>query len=72
MKKPIIQRVVITVCLKAGLWTAEEEGVFFAASADKDVVKASASKRAQACFGEGRACQIRISGEHGFALEPVV
>lgn len=71
MKNPIMQRVLITVRLKAGLWAAEEEGVFFAASADKDIVKASAVKRARVCIGEGRACQIRISGEHGFAAEPI-
>ncbi len=71
MSKPIIQRVIITVRRKAGLWAAEEEGVFFETSADKDIVKASAAKRAQACFGQGRACQIRISGEHGFLIEPV-
>ena len=71
MSKPIIQRVIITVRRKAGLWAAEEEGVFFETSADKDIVKASAAKRAQACYGQGRACQIRISGEHGFLIEPV-
>lgn len=71
MSKPIIQRVVITVRRKAGLWAAEEEGVFFDTSVDKDIVKASAAKRAQACFGQGRACQIRISGEHGFLIEPL-
>ncbi len=71
MKKPIVQRIVITVCRKAGLWAAEEEGIFFATSADKDIVKASAAKRAQVCFGQGKACQIRISGEHGFVAEPV-
>jgi hypothetical protein len=71
MKKPIIQRVIITVRRKAGLWAAEEEGVFFDTSAEKDIVKASAAKRAQAYFGQGTACQIRVSGEHGFQFEPV-
>lgn len=68
MNKPTVHRIVITVRRNDGLWAAEEAGVFFAASADKDVAKASAAKRARERMGQGHACQIRISGEHGFAI----
>lgn len=68
MTKSLVQRVVITVCRNDGLWAAEEAGVFFGVSVDKDVAKASATKRARERMGQGHACQIRISGEHGFAI----
>lgn len=68
MNKPTVHRIVITVRRNDGLWAAEEAGVFFGASADKDVAKASAAKRARERMGQGHACQIRISGEHGFAI----
>lgn len=68
MTKSLAQRIVITVCRNDGLWAAEEAGVFFGASVDKDIAKASATKRARERMGQGHACQIRISGEHGFAI----
>ena len=68
MTKSLGQRIVITVCRNDGLWAAEEAGVFFGASVDKDIAKASATKRARERMGQGHACQIRISGEHGFAI----
>lgn len=68
MTKSLGQRIVITVCRNEGLWAAEEAGVFFGASVDKDIAKASATKRARERMGQGHACQIRISGEHGFAI----
>lgn len=68
MQKPLVHRVVITVCKNEGLWAAEEGGVFFGASVEKDIAKASAAKRAREHMQQGQACQIRISGEHGFAI----
>jgi len=68
MNKPSVHRVVITVCRNEGLWAAEEGGVFFGASIDKDIAKASAAKRAREHMQHGQACQIRVSGEHGFAV----
>jgi len=68
MTKSFGQRIVITVCRNDGLWAAEEAGVFFGASVDKDIAKASATKRARERMSQGHACQIRISGEHGFAI----
>lgn len=68
MQKPTVHRVVITVCKNEGLWAAEEDGVFFGASLEKDIAKASATKRAREHLQQGQACQIRISGEHGFAI----
>lgn len=68
MSKPTVDRIVITVCRNDGLWAAEEAGVFFGASADKDIAKASAARRARERMQQGYACQIRISGEHGFAI----
>ncbi|MCR5879139.1 hypothetical protein [Phenylobacterium sp. J367] len=44
----------------------EEEGRFFGHSADKDVAKASANKRAREAQDAGKPCLVRISGENGF------
>lgn len=68
MKQPPIHRIVITVCRNDGLWAAEEAGLFFGASSDKDIAKASAARRARERMGEGYACQIRVAGENGFAI----
>jgi len=69
MKQPPIDRIVITVCRNDGLWAVEEAGLFFGASRDKEIAKASAARRARERMGEGHACQIRVSGENGFALQ---
>lgn len=68
MKQPPIDRIVITVCRNDDLWAAEEAGLFFGASPDKEIAKASAIRRARERIGEGHACQIRVCGEHGFAI----
>lgn len=68
MKQPPIHRIVITVCRNDGLWAAEEAGLFFGASPDKDIAKASAARRARERMGEGHACQIRVAGENGVAI----
>jgi len=59
-------RLILTVCRHDGAWAVEEEGRFFGHSIDKDIAKASANKRARQVQDEGRLCQVRVSGEHGF------
>jgi hypothetical protein len=49
-------------------WAVEHAGEIFGACIDKEEAKASAHKGARAAAEEGRFCQVRISGEHGFAL----
>jgi len=61
-----IDRLVLTVCRHGDAWAVEEDGRYFGHSADKDVAKASANKRAREMQDEGRPCQVRVSGEHGF------
>lgn len=56
----------LTVTRHEGVWVVEHEGAFFDHSSDKEVVKASANKRARQMLDGGRACQVRVSGEHGF------
>jgi len=59
-------RAVLTVLRHSGAWVVEQDGEHFDPSADKEVAKASANKRARQIQDGGRACQVRISGEHGF------
>jgi len=52
MHKPNVHRVVITVRRNEGLWAAEEDGVFFGASLEKDIAKARRpSGRENICGG---------------------
>lgn len=62
----ITERTVLTVARREGAWSVEQDGDYFGQSADKEVAKAAATRRAQSLQAEGRACQIRVSGEHGF------
>lgn len=48
-------------------WAVEHEGAIFGESQDKEEAKAAANKGARAAAEEGRLCQVRVSGEHGFA-----
>ena len=48
-------------------WAVEHDGEILGVSADKDEAKATAHKGARAAAEEGKLCQVRISGEHGFA-----
>jgi hypothetical protein len=48
-------------------WAVEHAGEILGVSIDKDEAKATAHKGARAAAEEGRLCQVRISGEHGFA-----
>ena len=44
----------------------EHDGESFGHSSDKEVAKAFAHKRARELMGAGRACEVRVYGEHGF------
>lgn len=59
-------RAVLTVLPHDGGWAVEFEGEMFGRSADKEIAKAAANRRAREMYDKGRACQVRISGEHGF------
>jgi hypothetical protein len=63
----IIQdRAVLTVIRSGEQWAVELEGQLFGQSPDKEVAKAFANKRARQMQDSGRACQVRVNGEHGF------
>lgn len=59
-------RAVLTVQRHDGSWAVELEGQHFGHSPDKEVAKAAANRRARQILDSGRACQVRIFGEHGF------
>ena len=61
-----LDRAVLTVLRHDGGWAVEHEGEHFGHSADKEVAKASAHKRARQMQDGGRPCQVRVTGEHGF------
>ena len=62
----LLERTVFTVQRHNGQWAIEHNGEYFDHSDDKEVVKAAANKRARNALDEGQACQIRVTGEHGF------
>jgi hypothetical protein len=63
----IIQdRAILTVIRDGEHWAVELEGQLFGQSPDKEVAKAFANKRARQMQDSGRACQVRVNGEHGF------
>jgi hypothetical protein len=59
-------RAVLTVLKHDGLWAVEFEGEYFGHSNDKDVARAAANRRVRSMQDKGQACQVRVSGEHGF------
>ena len=59
-------RAVLTVIRHEGVWVVEHEGDLFGHSPDKEIAKATANKKARQMQDGGRACLVRISGEHGF------
>ena len=61
-----IQRAIFTVSRRGGAWAVEHEGEDFGHSPDKEVAKAFAHNRARELQAGGRACQVRVHGEHGF------
>ncbi|MGH6992087.1 MAG: hypothetical protein ACRED8_08720 [Caulobacteraceae bacterium] len=62
----VTDRAVFTVEWREGLWMVEHGGDYFGHSPDKEVAKAAAAKRMRQVYDSGRACQIRVTGEHGF------
>lgn len=64
--REITDRTVITVVRHNGGWSVEQDGDYFGQSSDKEVAKAAAHRRALSLHEAGRACQVRVSGEHGF------
>jgi hypothetical protein len=61
-----LERTVLTVTRSDGVWRVEHEGETFGHSADKEITKAAAARRARELMDGGRSCQLRVSGEHGF------
>lgn len=62
-----IQREIFAVIRHEGGWAVEHDGELFDHAHDKEECKAAANKRARAAIEEGRPCQVRVAGEHGFA-----
>jgi Uncharacterized protein conserved in bacteria (DUF2188) len=59
-------RETLTVARHEGRWAVEHQGTYSDHTAEKEEAKAAANKRARALQDAGRACQVRVSGEHGF------
>lgn len=66
LMRMIPDRAVLTVMRHNGSWVVEVDGQQFGHSIDKEMAKAAANKRARQMQDGGRACQVRVSGEHGF------
>ena len=64
--KTLSDRVVLSVVRHDGMWAVEQAGAHFGHAPDKEVVKATANKRARALAEGGHACQVRVFGELGF------
>ncbi|PZQ64286.1 MAG: hypothetical protein DI570_06035 [Phenylobacterium zucineum] len=60
------ERSVLTVSRIEGLWRVEQGGEEFGHSPDKEIAKAAANRRAREMIDGGNACEVRVSGEHGF------
>jgi len=56
-------RTVLSVIRQNEMWAIEHDGAHFGHAKDKEVVKATANKRARAMQDDGQACQVRVSGE---------
>ena len=59
-------RETLTVVRHEGGWAVEHMGVFSDHTIDREEAKAAANKRARALQDSGRACQVRVTGEHGY------
>ena len=62
----VLDRAVLTVLRQEGVWRVELDGQEFGHSPDKEIAKAAAHRRAREMQDAGRACQVRVFGEHGF------
>jgi len=56
-------RTLLSVVRQNEMWAIEHDGAHFGHAKDKEVVKATANKRARAMQDDGQACQVRVSGE---------
>ena len=61
-----VERSILSVVRHDGGWAVELDRDHFGYSSDKEVAKAAANKQARQMQDEGRPCQVRVSGEHGF------
>ena len=59
-------RAILTVAREGVGWAVELDGEIFGHSPDKEIARAAAHRRALQMQASGRACQIRVTGEHGF------
>ena len=60
-------RAVLTVTRNDGVWRVEHhEGEPFGHSREKEVAKAAACRHARTMMDSGRACEVRVQGEHAF------
>ncbi len=62
----VLDRAIFTVLWHNSQWAVEHDGDYYDHSPDKEIAKAAANKRARQAQDGGRACQVRVSGEHGF------
>ena len=64
--RAVLERAVLTVTRHEGVWRVELEGQHFGHSPDKEIARAAALRRAREMQDAGKACQVRVFGEHGF------
>jgi hypothetical protein len=64
--REVPDRAVFTVTPHDGRWAVEHDGEYFGHSADKEIAKAYANKRARQYQDGGRPCLVRVFGEQGF------
>ena len=62
----IPDRAILTVARDGVGWAVQLDGELFGYSPDKEIAKAAAHRRALQMQDSGRACQVRVTGEHGF------
>jgi hypothetical protein len=61
--RDILERTVFTVLRLGDAWVVEHEGEVFGHTAEKEVAKAWAHKRAREVVDRGGAAQVRVHGE---------
>lgn len=64
--RTVPDRAVLTVTRHEGVWRVEHDGDTFGHSPDKEIAKAAANRHAREMLDGGRACEVRVFGEHGF------
>ncbi len=61
-----LSRIVFAVIEDGAGWAVESGGSILDRRANKEEAKAAAHKRARSSQDSGRACMVRVNGEHGF------